>query len=199
MTPGMRIFTDTSFALMTRSFLLLLALAGDAALGAEAIVEASPESKIDPEADAAATTDPTRLWLPASAAHLHPFLELAVAEALRDPSCTEVLYARLNEYRTIYEEPTFTILCKKDFKSTFNKVYQITELDPEYHNRIAQSEATAQLTQGLTAEIESLRQQLVTPVQPSEPTATVELLVPKDEDPNDLSLDLDIDIEPDAQ
>lgn len=197
MISGMRIFTGTCFALTTQSFLLLWTLAGNVALAAEAIVEANPESKADAEAEVEATTDPTRMWLPESAAHLHPFLELAVAEALRDTTCTEVLYARLNEYRTIYEEPTFSILCKKDYKSTFNKVYHITELDPEYNNRIAQSEATSQLTQGLTAEIETLRQQLVEPVQPAEPTATVELLVPKDEDPNDLSLDLDI--EPDAQ
>jgi hypothetical protein len=199
MTLGMRIFTNTCFTLTTRSFLLLWALTGDAALGADAIVEAGPGSKVDPKAQAAAKTDPTRMWLPESAAHLHPFLELAVAEALRDPTCTEVLYARLNEYRTIYEEPTFTILCKKDYKSTFNKVYHITELDPEYNNRIAQSEAASQLTQGLTAEIESLRQQLGTPVQPQEPAAKVELVAPMEEDPNDLSLDLDIDSEPDAQ
>lgn len=51
----------------------------------------------------------------------------------------------------------------------------------------------SQLTQSLAAEIESLRQQLVTPVQPSEPTATVELLATKDQDPNDLSLDIDIE------
>lgn len=193
MISSMRIFTGTCFTLTTQSLLLLWTLAGNVALAAEAIVGVNPEPKSDAGADAAVTTDRTRLWLPESSAHLHPFLELAVAEALRDTTCTEVLYARLNEYRTIYEEPTFTILCKKDYKSTFNKVYHITELDPEYNNRIAQSEATSQLTQGLTAEIESLRQQLVTPVQPSAPTATVELLVPKDEDPNDLSLDLEIE------
>lgn len=193
MTSGMRIFTGNCFKITTQSLLLLWTLAGNVALAAEAIVEANPEPKTDNETEVDAATDPTRMWLPESASHLHPFLELAVAEALRDTTCTEVLYARLNEYRTIYEEPTFTILCKKDYKSTFNKVYHITELDPEYNNRIAQSEATSQLTQGLTAEIESLRQQLVTPVQPSEPTATVELLVPKDEDPNDLSLDLEIE------
>lgn len=191
MTSGMRIFTGTCYTLATRSLLLMSMLAGAGALAADADLEAKIETEA--EAEAASTTDRTRMWLPESAANLHPFLELAVAEALRDTTCTEVLYARLNEYRTIYEEPTFTILCKKDYKSTFNKVYHITELDPEYNNRIAQSEATSQLTQGLTAEIESLRQQLVTPVQPSEPAATVELLVPKDEDPNDLSLDLEID------
>lgn len=193
MTSGMRIFTGTCFAFTTHSLLLLWTLAGDFALAAEAVVEASVQAKTDAQGDGGATTDPTRMWLPESAAQFHPFLKLAVAEALRDPTCTEVLYARLNEYRTIYEEPTFTILCKKDYKSTFNKVYHITELDPEYNNRIAQSEATSQLTQGLTAEIESLRQQLITPVQPSQPAASVELLVPKDEDPNDLSLDLDIE------
>lgn len=193
MLSSMRILPDICRTFTTRSLLLLWALAGDAALAAEADVEA----KVGAGAEEEATTDPTRMWLPESAANLHPFLKLAVTEALRDPTCTEVLYARLNEYRTIYEEPTFTILCKKDYKSTFNKVYHITELDPEYNNRITQNQATSQLTQGLTAEIESLRQQLVTPEQPSEPTATVELVVPKDEDPNDLSLDLNI--EPNTQ
>ncbi len=189
MTTGMNKRTNTCYTLTTRSLLLMWTLAGAGALAAEA----APGEKVEAEAEAATTTDRTRLWLPESSAHLQPFLELAVAEALRDTTCTEVLYARLNEYRTIYEEPTFTILCKKDYKSTFNKVYHITELDPEYNSRIAQSEATSQLTQGLTAEIESLRQQLVTPLEPSEPTATVELLVPKDEDPNDLSLDLEVE------
>ncbi|MDO9317774.1 MAG: hypothetical protein Q7V56_06210 [Gammaproteobacteria bacterium] len=193
----MRILPDICRTFIPRSLLLLWALVGDAALAAEADVEAKIDTEAEAGAEVAATTDPTRMWLPESAANLHPFLKLAVAEALRDTTCTEVLYARLNEYRTIYEEPTFTILCKKDYKSTFNKVYHITELDPEYNSRIAQNEATSQLTQGLTAEIESLRQQLVTPEKPSEPTATVELVVPKDEDPNDLSLDLDI--EPNAQ
>ncbi|MDO8272839.1 MAG: hypothetical protein Q7U82_13140 [Gammaproteobacteria bacterium] len=193
----MRILPDICRTFIPRSLVLIWALAGDAALAAEADVEAKVAPEAEAGAEVAVTTDPTRMWLPESAANLHPFLKLAVVEALRDPTCTEVLYARLNEYRTIYEEPTFTILCKKDYKSTFNKVYHITELDPEYNSRIAQNEATSQLTQGLTAEIESLRQQLVTPEKPSEPTATVELVVPKDEDPNDLSLDLDI--EPNAQ
>jgi len=197
MISSMRILPDICRTFIPRSLVLIWALAGDAALAAEADVEAKIDTKAEAGSEVAVTTDPTRMWLPESAANLHPFLKLAVAEALRDPTCTEVLYARLNEYRTIYEEPTFTILCKKDYKSTFNKVYHITELDPEYNSRIAQNEATSQLTQGLTAEIESLRQQLVTPEKPSEPTATVELVVPKDEDPNDLSLDLDI--EPNAQ
>lgn len=108
-------------------------LAGTAVLAADAELDATVEA----EAEAESTTDRTRMWLAESAAHLHPFLELAVAEALRETTCTEGLYARLNEYRSIYEEPTFTILCKKDYKSTFNKVNHITELDPEYNNRIA--------------------------------------------------------------
>jgi hypothetical protein len=35
-------------------------------------------------------------WLPASAANLRPFLVMAVNKVLEDPSCVEVLYARLN-------------------------------------------------------------------------------------------------------
>ncbi|MES3007511.1 MAG: hypothetical protein V4751_07050 [Pseudomonadota bacterium] len=206
----MRILSAFNFKLTTRA-MLLSALASHALQAAE-VEHAVPSATSTPATTAVsadlstaaptgesakAATESTRLWLPESAQHLHQFLEMAVAQALQDANCTEVLYGRLNEYRTIYEEPTFTVLCKKDYKTTFNKVYHITELDPNYNNRIAESQATTQLTQGLNAEIEALRQQLTAPEQPAAPTATVELLVPMDEDPNDLSLDLDI--EPDTQ
>ncbi|MDP1933182.1 MAG: hypothetical protein Q8L60_17165 [Gammaproteobacteria bacterium] len=141
-----------------------------------------------------------RMWLPASAQHLRPFLLMAMERALEDQTCTEVLYARLNEYRTIYEEPTFTILCKKDYKTTFNKVFQITEIDPEYNSRIAESQAAAANANNLSGAIEALRQQLIAPsevVTPAPlptpaPTAAPAAIPHLQEDPNDLSLDLRI-------
>ncbi len=110
-----------------------------------------------------ADTRSERLWLPASAAHLRPFLQMAVDLALEDENCTDVLYARMNEYRTIYDEPTFTILCKKDAKSTFNRVIPITEVDPDYFAKIQQSEDALDTARTLSPEIEALRNQLLTP------------------------------------
>lgn len=104
-----------------------------------------------------------RLWLPASASHLRPFLQMAADMALQDENCKEILYARLNEYRTIYEEPTFTILCQKDPKSTFNRVIKITEVDPEYFDKIRASEDALNTNTTLSPEIEALRQQLAAP------------------------------------
>lgn len=139
-----------------------------------------------------ADTRSERLWLPASAAHFRPFLQMAVDLAMENEDCVDVLYARLNEYRTIYEEPTFTILCKKDAKTTFNRVVAITEVDPEYYNKIQRSEDAANTARALTPEIEALRNQLLSPsaasatnTQPAVPSAAVV------EDPNDLTLDLD--------
>lgn len=141
-----------------------------------------------------------RMWLPGSAQHLRPFLLMAMDRALEDQTCTEVLYARLNEYRTIYEEPTFTILCKKDYKTTFNKVYNITEIDPDYNSRIAESQAAAANADNLSSAIEALRQQLVAPSEVVVPAPVAEPATEEEpaaapvlqEDPNDLSLDLDI-------
>ena len=109
------------------------------------------------------STRSERLWLPASASHLRPFLQMAADMALQDENCKEILYARLNEYRTIYEEPTFTILCQKDPKSTFNRVIKITEVDPEYFDKIRASEDALNTNSTLSPEIEALRQQLAAP------------------------------------
>lgn len=203
MTSFMRILSNVTCTLPILLLWLTCALVSSPLHAAEAKArveaEVTHESVVEDAARSVAETDPSRLWPPASAQHLLPFLKLAVAEALQDATCTEVMYARLNEYRTVYEEPTFTILCKKDYKTTFNKVYQVTELDPEYNNRIAQREVAAQNSVVLTDEIETLRQQLLTPVEPSAPTANVELLQPpQNEDPNDLSLDLQLYLDSDS-
>ena len=142
-----------------------------------------------------ADTRSERLWLPASAAHLRPFLRMAVDLAMEDEDCTDVLYARLNEYRTIYEEPTFTILCKKDAKTTFNRVVPITEVDPDYFAKIQQSEEATNTARTLSPEIEALRNQLLSPSAASgsgaqAPTPAAAPNTRADEDPNDLTLDL---------
>lgn len=147
-----------------------------------------------------ADTRSERLWLPASAAHLRPFLQKAVDLALEDENCTDVLYARLNDYRTTYEEPTFTILCKKDAKNTFNRVVAITEVDPDYHAKIQQSEKAADTARVLSPEVEALRSQLLAPsaaggaaAQQAAPERAP-VAAPKTEvieDPNDLTLDLE--------
>ncbi|MCB1665014.1 MAG: hypothetical protein KDI28_04505 [Pseudomonadales bacterium] len=111
-----------------------------------------------------------RLWLPASASELRPFLQMAVDMALQDENCKDILYARLNEYRTIYEEPTFTILCQKDPKTTFNRVIKITEVDPEYFDKIRASENALDTNRTLSPEIEALRRQLGAPAAPAQPT-----------------------------
>jgi hypothetical protein len=145
-----------------------------------------------------ADTRSERLWLPASAAHLRPFLRMAVDLAMEDEDCTDVLYARLNEYRTTYEEPTFTILCKKDAKTTFNRVVPITEVDPDYFAKIQQSEEATDTARTLSPEIEALRNQLVSPSAASGSGASAAERAPAaapsaraDEDPDDLTLDLE--------
>ena len=140
-----------------------------------------------------------RLWLPASASHLRPFLQMAVNLAMEEEGCNDVLYARLNEYRTIYEEPTFTILCKTDAKTTYNRVVPITEVDPEYFAKIQRSEDAADTARTLTPEIEALRNQLLSPSSAASgsgttqaaPAPTASPSAAANEDPNDLTLDLE--------
>tara|TARA_R110001592_G_scaffold66152_1_gene202936 strand:+ start:2452 stop:2961 length:510 start_codon:yes stop_codon:yes gene_type:complete len=140
-----------------------------------------------------------RLWLPANSAHLRPFLQMAVNLAMEEEDCNDVLYARLNEYRTIYEEPTFTILCKKDAKTTYNRVVPITEVDPEYFAKIQRSEDAADTARTLTPEIEALRNQLLSPSSAASSSGTTQAApapaatpsAATNEDPNDLSLDLE--------
>tara|TARA_R100001377_G_scaffold47417_1_gene27346 strand:- start:471 stop:1013 length:543 start_codon:yes stop_codon:yes gene_type:complete len=143
-----------------------------------------------------ADTRSERLWLPANASHLRPFLQMAVNLALEEEDCNDVLYARLNEYRTIYEEPTFTILCKKDAKTTYNRVVPITEVDPEYFAKIQQSEDAANTASTLTPEIEALRRQLLSPSSAASSAGTAQSAPAAasavvNEDPNDLTLDLE--------
>jgi hypothetical protein len=127
---------------------------------------------IAPAGAIAAETRSERLWLPASAQNLRPFLQMAADLALEDTTCTEILYGRLNEYRTAYEEPTFTILCKRDERTTFNKIIPITQVDPDYFARLQASENAASQSQTLSAEVEALRQQLLAPSAVATPPQT---------------------------
>lgn len=71
-----------------------------------------------------------RLWLPPSQENLRDLLVAAAHQALQDPDCAEVLYGRLNEYRTENDETAFTILCMRDPRYTFNLVFNADDLKP---------------------------------------------------------------------
>lgn len=137
----------------------------------------------------AADTRSERLWLPASASNLRPFLQMAVDLALTDEDCTDVLYARLNEYRTIYEEPTFTILCKFNAKRTFNRVIPITEVDPDYYAKLEAGQEALNTARNLSSDINAIRQQLLNSA-PAPATTTPTPAAPVQEDPEDMTLDL---------
>lgn len=139
----------------------------------------------------AADTRSERLWLPASASNLRPFLQMAVDLALTDEDCADVLYARLNEYRTIYEEPTFTILCKRNAKSTFNRVIPITEVDPDYFAKLEAGQEALDTARNLSSDINAIRQQLLnSSPTPTTPTTAPAPAAPIQEDPEDMTLDL---------
>jgi hypothetical protein len=71
---------------------------------------------------------PERLWLPPTFAQYSDALSTAAELALEHPDCKEVLYGRLNEFRSENSEISFTILCMKDARSTFNQVFALAEL-----------------------------------------------------------------------
>lgn len=78
----------------------------------------------------AETVKAHRLWLPSTQENLRELLVAAAHRALQDPDCTEVLYGRLNEYRTENDETAFTILCMRDPRYTFNLVFNASDLEP---------------------------------------------------------------------
>lgn len=71
-----------------------------------------------------------RLWLPSSQENLRDLLVAAAHKALEDPDCAEVLYGRLNEFRSENDETAFTILCMRDPRYTFNLVFAASTLQP---------------------------------------------------------------------
>jgi hypothetical protein len=88
-----------------------------------------------------------RLWLPASYSHFQNQLVLAARRAARHEDCQEVLYGRLNEYRTERDEPSFTIMCMKDVRTTFDQVFFASELDGESLDEPKQQPTSEELEQ----------------------------------------------------
>ncbi|WP_169792274.1 hypothetical protein [Pseudohongiella spirulinae] len=78
--------------------------------------------------DVRAEVRPERLWLPPAFAQYSDALSTAAELALEHPDCREVLYGRLNEFRSAQTEISFTILCMKDARSTFNQVFALADL-----------------------------------------------------------------------
>lgn len=69
-----------------------------------------------------------RLWLPPQHAASAGLLLAAANRALEHPDCAEVLYGGLNEFRTEREGTSFTIMCIKDARTTFNQIFHESDL-----------------------------------------------------------------------
>lgn len=69
-----------------------------------------------------------RLWLPAQHVASAGSLLAAAHRALEHPDCAEVLYGGLNEFRTEREGTSFTIMCIKDARTTFNQIFFQSDL-----------------------------------------------------------------------
>ncbi|MEX0740882.1 MAG: hypothetical protein WD071_16230 [Pseudohongiella sp.] len=115
---------------------------------AEAVAEVEAETQAEIAVEA---VKPHRLWLAPSQENLRELLVAAAERALEDPECAEVLYGRLNEYRTENEETAFTILCMRDPRYTFNVVFNASDLQPS---------ETEETTVSNTEDLERLRQLL---------------------------------------
>jgi hypothetical protein len=103
------------------SGLLLFSVYAGVAVAAENPTETAAEAR---------TVLPHRLWLPARQEELRDLLVAAAYRALEDPDCEEVLYGRLNEFRSENDETAFTILCMRDPRYTFNLVFNASDLEP---------------------------------------------------------------------
>lgn len=71
---------------------------------------------------------PDRLWLLPRHAELADLLHRAARQALQHPDCNEILYGSLNEFKTDRIGTSFTILCMKDARTTFNQVFFADDL-----------------------------------------------------------------------
>lgn len=72
--------------------------------------------------------DANRLWVPPRQSAFADLLLTAANLALEHPDCAEVLYGALNEYRTEREGTSFTIMCIKDARTTFNQIFFASDL-----------------------------------------------------------------------
>lgn len=103
-----------------------------------------------------------RLWLLPRNANLADLLERAARQALEHPDCQDVLYGSLNEFRSERGGTSFTILCMRDARSTFNLVFEADDLkSSEELNNPADLRPRE--------ELERLRQ-MMQPVQPASDT-----------------------------
>jgi hypothetical protein len=103
--------------------------------------------------------DANRLWLPPRHTESAGRLLTAAILALEHPDCGEVLYGGLNEYRTEREGTSFTILCIKDARTTFNQIFFASDL---YETEIETPEDDA-ASSADSEEIERLRQFIQNP------------------------------------
>jgi hypothetical protein len=109
----------------------------------------------------------SRLWLPPAQANHREALVRAARQALLHQNCSEVLYGGLNEFRSEREGTSFTILCMRDGRSTFNQVFFESEL-------MTDEDISARTASG-AAELERLRSLMQQPgAQPVQPPTTPE-------------------------
>ena len=139
----------------------LLAVPGAGVMGQAGETLPTSADTSDTAAAEVAELRPDRLWLPASRRNLQPLLITAAQRALENPECADVLYGSLNEYRTERAEPTFTILCLHDARTTFNLLYLASELEAGENARSADAGAP------LSPELERLRSLLDEPLVPT--------------------------------
>jgi hypothetical protein len=101
--------------------------------------------------------DANRLWLPPQHRESAGLLLTAANLALEHPECGEVLYGGLNEYRTEREGMSFTIMCIKDARTTFNQIFFASDLS-ETEIQTPADEAASSAESEENAELERLRQ-----------------------------------------
>jgi hypothetical protein len=95
-----------------------------------------------------------RLWLLPRQSAFTELIRRAGRQALQHPDCNEVLYGSLNEFRTERTGTSFTILCMKDARTTFNQVFFADDLMTEEDLNVAEQPSLA------TEELERLRQMM---------------------------------------
>ena len=101
-----------------------------------------------------------RLWLLPRHAEFTDLLQRAARQALQHADCNEVLYGNLNEFQTERVGTSFTILCMKDARTTFNQVFFADDL-------MSDEELTAaEETPDGSEELERLRQMMGPSDQP---------------------------------
>ena len=146
-------------------FITLLAIL--CAFGTPALIA---QEQADPASSVPVSKEPlkeSRLWLPPAQAAHREALVRAARQALLHQDCSEVLYGGLNEFRSEREGTSFTILCMRDGRSTFNQVFFEAEL-------MTDEDIRARTAVG-AAELERLRSLMQQPgVQPVQPPTTPE-------------------------